>query len=267
MDIKKYIASGVLENYVLGIASQTERQEVEQLAMEYPEIRAELVAIEEALGAFAQAETVDLPKGLADSALAKIDELAAPTPPDLANDKSGDSSSSFFNILWGLLAVALAAGCFYFYNQTGALQANLNNTQTQLDSLQQNCAEKDSLLQFLQSELGILKDTATQTIYMRGVPTKDPNAIAAVHYNSNTQKTYLDIRSLPTPPSDKQYQLWAIVDGAPVDMGVFDLKPLNDTAFIEVPFIPNPQAFAVTLEDFGGKPTPNLQELYVIGNV
>lgn len=263
MDIKKYIASGILENYVLGIASQAERQEVEQLTMEYPEIQSELAAIEQALNVFAQAQTVNLPEGLAETTLDKIDELATTPPPASSNEKPGFTS----NILWGLLVAIFAAGCFYFYGQTESLQTGLNNTQTQLDSLQQNCSQKDSLLQFLQSELGILKDTATQTIYMRGVPAKDPNAIAAIHHNSNTQKTYLDIRSLPIPPSDKQYQLWAIVDGNPVDMGVFDLKPLNDTAFIEVPFIPNPQAFAVTLEDFGGKPTPNLQELYVIGNV
>lgn len=264
MDIKKYIESGVLESYALGIATEAERYDVEQMAMKYPEIGAELEAIEIALGSYAQAETVDLPKGLGDSALAKIDELNSPTLPALAGEKSSFSS---LGILFGLLSVAFAAGCFYFYNQSGELQANLNNTQAQLDSLQQDCADKDTYIQFLTTELGILKDTSTQTVYMKGVEAKDPNAIAAVHHNSRTQKTYLDIRSLPEPPSDKQYQLWAIVDGAPVDMGVFDLSSTDNSSFIEVPFIANPQAFAVTLEDFGGKPTPNLQELYVIGNV
>lgn len=53
-------------------------------------------------------------------------------------------------------------------------------------------------------------------------------------------------------------------DGKPVDAGVFDwnvagllkMKGLNDAA-----------AFAVSLEMRGGKPTPSLETMHVIGNV
>ena len=267
MDIKQYISSGILENYALGLVTETERREVEQMTMEYPEIRVELDAIEAALGDFAVAEAVDLPAGLADAALAKIDALENAVPQKDTKNTTEKAPSSFSNILWGLAAIGLAMGCFYLYSQNLDYQNNLLACENTLDSLRQNCDKKNQYLQFLESEMGILKDTSNQTIYMKGVPTKDPNAIAAVHYNTRTQKTYLDIRSLPEPPSDKQYHLWALVDGQPVDMGVFDLQLEGDSAFVEVPFIENAGAFAVTLEDFGGKPTPNLAELYVIGNV
>ncbi len=49
MDIKEFIASGVLEMYVLGQASESECAEVEQLALVHPEIKSELDAIERAL--------------------------------------------------------------------------------------------------------------------------------------------------------------------------------------------------------------------------
>jgi len=49
-------------------------------------------------------------------------------------------------------------------------------------------------------------------------------------------------------------------------MGVFDLTAAVG-GLVEVPHIRNPQAFAVTLETKGGNPLPNLDELYVIGNV
>ena len=78
----------------------------------------------------------------------------------------------------------------------------------------------------------------------------------------------MDITNLPSPAADKQYQLWAIVDGAPVDMGVFDLASAEtDTTFQNVPFIENPQAFAVTLEPKGGSTNPTLDQMYVVGNV
>ena len=38
MDIKKYIESGILENYVLGLVSDMEIQEVQQNLLQYPEL-------------------------------------------------------------------------------------------------------------------------------------------------------------------------------------------------------------------------------------
>jgi mannose-6-phosphate isomerase-like protein (cupin superfamily) len=49
MDIKKFIASGVLEMYVLGQATELECAEVEKVVGQHPEIKAELTAIEIAL--------------------------------------------------------------------------------------------------------------------------------------------------------------------------------------------------------------------------
>ncbi|MBK7872579.1 MAG: hypothetical protein IPJ74_18805 [Saprospiraceae bacterium] len=46
----------------------------------------------------------------------------------------------------------------------------------------------------------------------------------------------------------------------------FDLPSHSDT-FIEVPFISNAQAFAISLEDTGGKPQPTMDQIYVLGNI
>ncbi|MES2730342.1 MAG: cupin domain-containing protein [Bacteroidota bacterium] len=48
-DIEKYISSGIIEEYCLGIVSLTEREEVESLCKRYPEIRAEVEAVNLAL--------------------------------------------------------------------------------------------------------------------------------------------------------------------------------------------------------------------------
>jgi mannose-6-phosphate isomerase-like protein (cupin superfamily) len=49
MDIKKFLASGILEMYVLGQATELECAEVEKVVGQHPEIKAELTAIEIAL--------------------------------------------------------------------------------------------------------------------------------------------------------------------------------------------------------------------------
>ena len=48
-DIKSYLESGILEQYVLGDLSNEEMLEVEQNSMIYPEIKSEIIEIESAL--------------------------------------------------------------------------------------------------------------------------------------------------------------------------------------------------------------------------
>ena len=55
MNISNYIASGVLELYVNGLLSETEKREVEALAAQNPEIQQEIFHIEEALENYALA--------------------------------------------------------------------------------------------------------------------------------------------------------------------------------------------------------------------
>lgn len=60
-DIKEYIDSGVLEMYVLGIASEEEAAHIAQLRLSHPEVEEEIRLIEESLEAFALASTQQPP--------------------------------------------------------------------------------------------------------------------------------------------------------------------------------------------------------------
>ena len=62
---------------------------------------------------------------------------------------------------------------------------------------------------------------------------------------------------------EKQYQLWEIVNGKTVDAGMLD----NCTGLCKLKNIPSAQAFAITLENKGGSPTPTMSALYVMGAV
>ena len=64
---------------------------------------------------------------------------------------------------------------------------------------------------------------------------------------------------------EKQYQLWAIVDGHPVDAGVFNVD--IDLTFIKLKTISKAESFVITLEKKGGSTTPTLNEMYVFGKV
>lgn len=76
MDIQKYIASGILENYVLGLISEEERREVEANVQLYPKIKAEIAAIEDTLRSYAKTKAMPMPKGLSKQINAHIANLS-----------------------------------------------------------------------------------------------------------------------------------------------------------------------------------------------
>jgi anti-sigma-K factor RskA len=103
-------------------------------------------------------------------------------------------------------------------------------------------------------------------VKMTGVATSpDPSSIATVYWNMDSKTVYLFVNQLPKPVVDKQYQLWAIVDGKPVDAGVFDLE--EGVSFVKLKTIPKAEAFAITLEKKGGSLSPTMSAMYVMGKV
>ena len=70
---------------------------------------------------------------------------------------------------------------------------------------------------------------------------------------------------MPQPQAGQQYQLWAIVDGKPVDAGMVEIDP--GKALHRMKNIPKAEAFAITLEKAGGSPTPTLTAMFVMGKV
>jgi anti-sigma-K factor RskA len=261
VDIKKYIESGILENYILGLTSEQESREVRKYAAQYPEIRKELDEIERSLELYAEAKKVKAPAGLEAKILEEIGNSADIPPKNLPN-KGGNNG---FTFLLGFLFLVTAVAAFWFYNRSQALKEANDDLKTQLDSLRFDCEQTRIDLRLLRDELEIIRAGGNETIIMKGTD-KVPLARANIHWNQETEKSYLDIINLPTPPPDKQYQLWAIVNGVPTDMGVFDIK-IDSTVLQEVPFIENASAFAVTLEQKGGSLTPTLEEMVVIGNI
>lgn len=265
MDIQAYIESGILEQYVLHLLSDQERTEVEQVLAKYPEIKAELNAIEAALQQYAEADALPLREGFAQDVLHKIDELAAA---ETAKTKSSPSKVEPSNsiLTWVLIGLLIASliGLFYIFNQWQESQADLAEIQHQLSGQEASCDSLGTRIQILEQQLPILRDPNTQTIQMENLG-KAPNAQAYIWYQAVENKTFLDIKQFPAiADASKQYQLWAIVNGTPVSMGVFDLDAGNQV-FVEVPFIQNAEAFAISLEDKGGVDVPT--DIYVLGTV
>ena len=263
MDIKAYIESGILEQYLLGMTSQTESQEVEGYASKYPQIRKELDLIETTLFKYASSFSITPPIGLKDRILNNIDDTSVPSS---SKETQGIKKKSYFWEGVAFLSTILLAGLsLYHFNQTEKLNNENQKLENEYQLLKEECDTKSQKEIEINKNIAFLRDADTKPIRMKGTPLS-PESEAVVYWNEESKSAYLDIAALPKPAQGKQYQLWAIVDGKPVDMGVFDL-PASNGDFTEVPFIVEPQAFAVTLEPLGGVESPTMDQMYVIGEI
>jgi len=96
-----------------------------------------------------------------------------------------------------------------------------------------------------------------------------PASFATVYWDTISKDVYLVVNNLPKPASDKQYQLWALLNGQPIDMGMVD----NDVfigqkkLLLRMKNASGAQAFAITLEKKGGSEKPTMDSMYVMGSL
>lgn len=261
IDTKAYIESGILEDYLSGNVSEQERREVECLSKIYPELKVELDQLAEALERFAFAHRVAPPAAIKDKIMAQL-QFADELPENEVEQEQEEIQAEEIPVValnsrqpsfqWGWVAAASVAALIGSYIYFNARVETLNGT----------IAQQITEIQQKTEVITNLNNVDNQFVTLKGVE-KSPNSAVRVVWNTNTQEVQLNVLSLPTPESDKQYQLWALVGGNPVDLGVFDVN----TAMQKMKAIPKADAFAVTLEKKGGSPTPHLEALYVMGKV
>lgn len=270
MDINAYIESGIIESYVLGLATAEEIAEVELLCSQHPEIK-------KAVDNFsASIEKHMLQNAEPPSAYVKENLMQKLS----AEFKAEENASSAFSVptietakvsaLWQRLAAAAiillvvsAALNFYFYNNYSSVKNNYEALLNERNSLQVNNDAYKTKLNLLDSSLQLLTSPDMQVVKMTAVPGKE-GSLATVYWSTKTKDVYLLQNNLPQAPTDKQYQLWAIVDGKPVDAGV-----IGDCSggLCKLKNIPKASAFAITLEKKGGSQTPTTTAMYVMGAI
>jgi len=293
MNIQAYIESGILEEYVLGTVSPQEKQEVECMSHIYPEIKEELLRTESALEEYALKYQTPPPASLKESLFAKMnfdaaqeaentnieeqktdntDSASAPvisTLQPVNTDEPRVIDNVFNNVetrvvtpTWAKLAVAasvlLAILAGWSVTEMSGIKKSNVAMSKRMDAMQQEMGYSQSLA-------NLYRNPEYKTVRLAGLE-KSPQSSVAAFWHQATNAVLLDVQNLPKPPAGKQYQLWSIVDGKPVDNGMLDPE-FSGRVLTMKNTKPGAQAFAITLEKEGGVPSPTMEEMYVMGKV
>lgn len=267
MDIQAYIQSGVIESYVLGVADPQDVAELQRLQQEHPEIATAIEACERWLHSMAQQNAVPPAKDLEQKVFSIWEDGAQP----LLNNQSTASAvtttsqkasaapvrklSGYVAAASIILFLASAGVALYFYN-------HYKRTVETEKSLLAEQKKLDGELEKLRKHLHILANPGIIKVPMPGIKGHEDNLVT-LYWEPQTKNVYLIANKLPQAPQGKQYQLWALVNGKPVDAGLLD----NCQDLCQLKQVQEAQAFAITLEKTGGSPVPSLDQLYVMGNI
>lgn len=282
---QEILESGRLEQYALGELDPAARAEVEAQASRYPEVRQELDALLAGLDLYADAHALTPPAGMRERVLgrvlAEIKSTAAPAAqvPTMRVSASNPPVASAVPVAapaarrggWAIAAsiallLSLIGNALLYTNlqQTRSDLAVALGAQTRFASATQVMERR---LSTTQEQLHVLRSPDEyKLVALAGTPAH-PTARARVLFNKGAHRVYIDVAQLPPLPPGKQYQLWALDNGKPVDAGVLTAATTAGDGLQQMKDIASAQTFAMTVEPTGGSAGPTLTTMTVIGNI
>jgi anti-sigma-K factor RskA len=270
LNIKEYISSGVLELYSAGALSESESKEVEEIIKKYPEAKSEFEKLQKTIYLVGSKNLKAPSSKVKESLLNKVRESNSSKSniQTLRSITTYEKPSGNYRYLMAasIAFLLLSLGTNFF------LLTKLKDAKTEIAVLSeqkkivvQEYEAVNRRLTKASQDMEIIKDRSYKMADLKGLE-KSPNSNAIAFWNPETKKVYVEVMNLPVPPSDKQYQLWALSNGKPVDAGVMDVDP-SDKSLHEMKSMDDAQAFAITLEPKGGSSSPTMDQMYVMGKI
>ncbi|MGD1945480.1 MAG: anti-sigma factor domain-containing protein [Croceivirga sp.] len=262
MDVKKYIASGILELYVAGELSEEQNLEVHQYALQYPEIKTEIEAIESAVLEL----TKSVSPGLSSKSFENVKKQLGhviPLEPEASRPRA-----PFTSYIGWAASILFALGALWLYFENTALTSEIEVVTQEKQSLEEEIKRNRNAIVNSKELLNALRAQSVEVIALGG-QTVAPDAYAKVYWNKGNQSLYVDAQGLPKPPTGYAYQLWSLTLNplTPTSIGLLEKFAENEEQIFEFDNPNASEAFGITLEPEGGSESPTLEQLYTLGAV
>jgi len=255
MNKEEIINGGWLEAYLSGDVSKEEAKTIESFLENDEEVRTAYEKVEDTLSKLAFMQGVTPSQKVKKSIIESISNKEEKTSNFYQLTKYAAAASI-------IVTVSLAVAAFLFWNKWQDAETRYTSLLTESQSVISSLNTTNEALETISKKVEIATSPDYKRVILAGTDNAPQNQ-AIVFWNANENKVYLGTGNLGDLSSNQQYQLWALVDGVPIDAGVFD----PSEGLLLMKDIEKADTFAVTIEDKGGSPSPNLSTLQVIGNV
>lgn len=261
---QEYIESGILELFVFGSLSEEESKQVQAMANEHEDIRAEILSIEKAIINLSYSVAPNLsPEVYHKIRQQLIEKHGEPLVAQLP--RKGTSQY----IGWAA-ALLLLFGLGYQYYQYNEATKQMESVTAERNKFEQLYADANTKNSKNEKVLALIRDKESKVVPLEG-QTISPESYAKIYMNEGKNQVYVDIAGLPKAPQGKVYQVWALKlkpSLTPTSIGVLDdSRPEENKGIFAVDNSIGAEAFGITLEPAGGSVGPTLEQLYTLGEV
>jgi len=255
---REYIVNeGILEAYFLGQLSAAQEQEVFEILQTDAELKQLYEDLEKSMEQLAFENAVAPPNTVKESLLNQISNAEGEIHSD-TKVITGVFYKRYFAVAASIAAIFMTASLIFWSQLNDAkkeLQRKTAQQEFLLDSL--NTIAQKSLQK--ESWIAYVNNPKTERYLLQG-NTLSPEAAVLSYVNHEQKSVLINIHHLPKL-KDKDYQMWADVDGEMIDMGVID--PSEQT--LAMNYIENAESINITIEEKGGSDHPDVSNL--IGSV
>lgn len=278
---------------MLGSLPFSEMEQVAGAMCRFPEVKQEIDSLESMLLAAAEKDAVTPPRALEESIWAAIQNaltiqqtntsekgstMAIPLEENFERLAEKDAPKTI--ALSGKTGIGNWARAAVWVALVGSLVGNYslwngrNNDKQEVAVLQQKMqgmsadqtALNDKIARYTK-EAEMAAQPGIQPIAMLSTQPGHPMA-ATFYWNKAKHIAFVSVQKLPPAPEGMQYQLWAIVEGKPVSLGMMDNSVVANGGMQRVPdAVMAGQIFCVSLEKEGGNPSPTADKIYLMGKM
>ena len=166
-----------------------------------------------------------------------------------------------------LLVISLAA-LFSVYSQLDTAKNQIVSLSSEKDKFANTVSKLEFEKAGMENRIAMTETSEWATVKLAGV-NKSPEAKMLVYWNKTNKNILINYAAMDLPKTDQshEYQLWALVDGKPVSLGVFTSNESAKEAVVQMETITKAQAFAVTIEPTGGSLNPTMEKMVVMGAI
>ncbi len=263
MKKEDFLKSGLLESYVLGIASPEQIEQVEKMLGKYPELKAIRNELQNGLEKFCTEKyKTQLPPELDKKLSSFIDKIDQPVNEPAQEIDLLQRWKWYARIAAGF---ALIFASMLFVNQTKktSLQRQLLASNADKERIIGEYRDLVAVDEELRNHLAFINHNLTNQIEAKGTELA-PKSCAKIHWNPATNSLLIsNVEMLPEAPEGKEYHFWVDVEGEMLHVG--GLKESLEK-ILEEEIFSKPTSINLTLED-GPPQEPNVNALVMVGNL
>ncbi len=255
---REYIVKeGLLEAYFLGELSVEQEQQVFEVLQSDPELNKQYEDLEKSMEKLAMENAVTPPSKVKENLL---NQISTPEKEDNSKTKvvRGIFSKRDFAFVASIAALFMIATLVLWFQLDDAkTKLRFTNLKQEvlidsINAITQNTLQQENLIAYV-------NDPNTERHLLVGNK-RAPEVAVLSYVNHEQQSVLINLHNLPAL-EDKDYQMWADVDGEMIDMGVID----TSEQMLTMNYIKDAESINITIEEKGGSDHPDVSQL--IGSV